>query len=548
MSNILFNPKSHAGPGHALEDADFEKWQLAAIVESSDDAIIGKRLDGTIVSWNKAAERLFGYRPEEAIGRSISMIVPPNSPNEFPRVLEKLSRGQHIHPYETARVRKDGSEIYVSLTLSPILDPDGNIVGASTIARDITDRIRIRQQAYIAELSQLALKGAGLDQLMAHAVEAVVRVVKVDFCGLWEASPDGRTLLLRAGSGWSEGEVGQASSPTESSSPSGLAFSGRSPVVVEDLGKDRRFANTGFLSDHGVTSSVSVAIPSGEKSFGVISAYTRRPRLFNRDETNFLQSIANILAAAIERKRAEEQISREKANLEKANLELDSFVYIASHDLRTPLRGISAFASFLKEEYGNQLDENGREYLDEIQRGALKMGDLIQDLLALSRMSRIKNPCERVPASGMVESALNRLTIDMHDYDADIEVQTDMPEIRCDRIKITEVFVNLLSNAVKFARKGVRTRVRVGYTDRGDSHEFWVSDNGIGIAPEYHQQIFDMFRRLHTDEEYEGTGAGLYIVKKIVENHGGTVRLESRPGAGSTFYFTLPKDPLSKRS
>ena len=236
--------------------------------------------------------------------------------------------------------------------------------------------------------------------------------------------------------------------------------------------------------------------------------------------------------------------TRQKKELREVNQELDSFVYTASHDLRAPLRGIASFASFLEEDYKGKLDDQGRDYLNEIRKGATKMSDLIDDLLTLSRISRIKNPYEVVDIKELLAGVLGRIKFDIEQNQAQVVVPENIPPVCCDRIKMAEVFLNLINNAIKFSSKipAQHPRVEVGYSSEGVFHRFSVKDNGIGIDPKYHKQIFGIFKRLHTDKEYEGTGAGLSIIKRVIDDHGGEIRIDSQVGAGATFYFTIPMD------
>jgi len=241
----------------------------------------------------------------------------------------------------------------------------------------------------------------------------------------------------------------------------------------------------------------------------------------------------------IERRKLEEQ----KSELKKANLELDSFVYTASHDLRAPLRGISSFAGFLGDEYGDKLDEEGKRYITKITNASHRLSDLIDDLLALSRISRIRNPFEEVHINNIIDSVKNRLEFDLEEYKVELKVQDNMPVIKCDRVKLEEVFLNLINNAIKFSSKEnkVNPKVQIGYNDIKDFHEFTVKDNGIGIDPQFHEQVFKIFTRLHKRDAYEGTGAGLSIVQRVVADHGGKIRIDSKEGEGATFIFTIPK-------
>ncbi len=236
--------------------------------------------------------------------------------------------------------------------------------------------------------------------------------------------------------------------------------------------------------------------------------------------------------------------TRQRKELKEVNQELDSFVYTASHDLRAPLRGIASFASFLEEDYADKLDDKGRDYIAEIKKGAGKMNDFIEDLLQLSRISRIKNPYEPVAMGQLVTDVLDRLKFDIESGKVAMTVQKDMPTVMCDRIKLTEVFYNLINNAIKFSSKDNtdNPKIVVGCVEEGPDYRFFVKDNGIGIDPKYHDQIFGIFKRLHTDKEYEGTGAGLSIIKRVIDDHQGRIWIDSVLGQGATFNFTIPKD------
>lgn len=246
--------------------------------------------------------------------------------------------------------------------------------------------------------------------------------------------------------------------------------------------------------------------------------------------------------AVVEQKK--DELEEQKKLLEKANQELDSFVYTASHDLRAPLRAISSFSSFLEEDYKDKIDAQGKDHLSEVRKGAERMSRLIDDLLKLSRISRIKNPYEDVNIQELINSVIERIKFDIEQYKVDLSIQKDIPTVRCDRIKMTEAFLNLINNAIKFSSKNNKEnpKVEIGYEDRNEFHQFFVKDNGIGIDPKYHKQIFGIFQRLHTEKEYEGTGAGLSIVERIIDGHGGKIWVESEVGKGATFYFTIPKD------
>ena len=224
------------------------------------------------------------------------------------------------------------------------------------------------------------------------------------------------------------------------------------------------------------------------------------------------------------------------------NKELDDFTYIVSHDLKEPLRGVKAFTKLLIEEYSGKVDKEGKEYLKTISESSSRMTNLIEDLLNLSRIGRTRNIEPDVDLNALLSDVKKNLAYSLEEKKVDLKVSENFPKVTCDRIRISEVFSNLISNAIKYSKKGVKPVIETGYSDKGDAYEFYVKDNGIGIEKQYHDKVFQIFQRLHAKgSEYEGTGAGLTIVKKIVENHGGKIWVESEAGEGSAFYFTLSK-------
>lgn len=219
--------------------------------------------------------------------------------------------------------------------------------------------------------------------------------------------------------------------------------------------------------------------------------------------------------------------------------ELDDFTYVVSHDLKEPLLGIGGFGKLLRERYEDKLDERGRHYLDVISSSVSKMKRLIDDLLELSRIAHRKRPYEEVDLNELLRGLRGELEFSLRARNAHLNI-LPLPSLRCEKIRIAQVFKNLIANSIKYNDKK-RPKIEIGCTDETDrDFRFYVKDNGVGISPEYHGKIFEIFQRLERNDS-EGTGAGLTIVKRIIEAHGGTVWVESEVGEGSTFYFTIPR-------
>jgi len=242
-----------------------------------------------------------------------------------------------------------------------------------------------------------------------------------------------------------------------------------------------------------------------------------------------------------------EEISRQKKDLEKLNQELDRFVHTISHDIVGPLTTIVGYGAYLEGHYAAQLDKKGQDCISGVRRGATRLNVLIKDMLELTRISRVKNPYTRTPIQEVINAALANCDFFVQRSSARIELGSAMPQIVCDRIKTTAIFSNLISNAIKFVATGVRPVVKISWRDALKEYEFTVEDNGIGISPEHYQDIFDIFKRLHTGDEYDGTGVGLAIVKAAVEDQGGRVHVESQVGRGTKFIFTIPKGLIAFR-
>jgi signal transduction histidine kinase len=242
-----------------------------------------------------------------------------------------------------------------------------------------------------------------------------------------------------------------------------------------------------------------------------------------------------------------EEISRQRQDLEKLNKELDRFVHTVSHDIAGPLTTIVGYAAYLETQYAPTLDQRGRDCVNGVRKGATRLNVLIKDMLELTKMTRVKSPYSRVSIQGAIDSAIANCDFMIKELSAKVEIEKKMPEIVCDRIKITAVFFNLISNALKFVKPNERPIIKISWNETPKEYEFYVKDNGIGIDPFHHQEIFNIFKRLNPADQYGGSGVGLSIVQAALEDHGGHVRVESNPAEGATFIFTIPKNLIAAK-
>ena len=248
----------------------------------------------------------------------------------------------------------------------------------------------------------------------------------------------------------------------------------------------------------------------------------------------------SIIRDITEQRRAAAALRTQKQLLESKVREMDDFIHVVSHDLKEPLRGIEAFAGFLAEDYGPLLDEEGRRYVQFLKSSAVRMKDLIHDLLSLASISRKAPALQQVDLNQILERVEQDLSYAIEQKRGRIVRKGPLPTLLCDPTQMGELFKNLLSNAVKF-NTSPAPEVEIGLQEKEGAFLFSIRDNGIGIDRRYQEKIFGLFERLHRQEEFEGTGAGLAICKKIVESYGGRIWVESEPNQGSTFFFTFPK-------
>ncbi len=287
-------------------------------------------------------------------------------------------------------------------------------------------------------------------------------------------------------------------------------------------------------------SMLAVPIKAEEKVIGIISIVASQPHLYNSNHLRLLESIANLTGVAIGKAMLYEDTLQKSAELENRNKELDDFTYVVSHDLKEPLISIEGYSKIVMKDYQDRLDAEGKEYLGAVVQSTARMKHLIDDLLTLSRLGRMSEAQETVSVRTIVDEILHDFQFSLRERKVLVRVQEHLPQVRYSSTRLAMVFRNLISNAMKFNDKPVPI-IDIGYDEDEQDFRFWVKDNGIGIEPQYFDRIFTIFQRLKRSEEYRGTGAGLTIVKKIIEREGGRIWLESEPGVGSTFYFTIKK-------
>jgi PAS domain S-box-containing protein len=535
--------------------------------------------DGRLRYASPAYERVWGRSAASVIANPQSFIesIHPEDRGRLEKSYrDLLAAGEFDEEFRV--VRPDGSVCWVWDRAYPVRGADGRILRFVGIAQDITGRklaeagleTQVARQRALAELGRSALEAEDLDQLLRRAAMLVLRVLSVEFSSVLELQPDGSSLLLRAGSGWGEKIVGRAEMAIGTGSQAGYTLLASGPVVVEDLRTELRFRASPILLDHGVVSGVSVVVGESHRPWGVLAAHSTARRSFNDDDVQFLETVASIVAAAVERRNAEEHIQRLNADLEilvsertaelgilnrelarrneelaKASRLKSEFLARMSHELRTPMNAIIGFSDLLAEQSEGALNDIYARYVMHIREGARHLLDLINDVLDLSKIEagRIELMQQTFPAAEALEEVLSVIMplAEIKKISIAAEISGELT-IHADRTRFKQILYNLLSNAVKFTPEGGGVAVdSVRETD--GAVRFSVSDNGIGIPPEEQEAIFDEFHQVGAaSSAKEGTGLGLAITRKLVELHGGKIWVESEAGKGSRFCFTVPPD------
>jgi PAS domain S-box-containing protein len=545
---------------------------LTAIIESADDAIISKDLSGVITSWNKGAERVFGYTANEVIGKHVTILIPDDLRHEEGTILAKLKNGERISHYETIRKTKNGELLDISLTISPIKGPDGTVVGASKIARDVTESRRaakeLREQKEIIEtiqgLGQLLSAELDLAKLVQAVTDAATELTGAQFGSFFYnvLNEKGASYMLYTLSGVPREAFAHFPMP-RATELFGPTFRGEGTIRIGEVTADPRYGKSspyhGMPPGHLPVNSY-LAVPVISRSGAVIGGLFfghSQSAVFSERHEKIVEGIAAQAAIAMDNARLYEAAQmgiRERENLlaseqearkqaETASRMKDDFLGLLSHELRTPLNAILGWTRMLST--GSLESDVFARAVDTIDRNAKLQARLIEDMLDVSRIisGKLRLDAQPVDLSSVINAAVDTLrpAADAKSIRVYTILDFGSGNVLGDSMRLQQVIWNMLSNAIKFTPRNGSIRVSLS---RINSHvEITVVDSGDGIDEDFLPHVFDRFRQADSgaSKKHGGLGLGLSIVRHLVELHGGTVEAANREDTGgAVFTVKLP--------
>jgi PAS domain S-box-containing protein len=536
-----------------------ERARLAAIVASSDDAIISRDLEGRVTSWNGGAERLLGFSAEQMVGQRMDLVLPPERCADDTERLQRLRQGQRLTPMETELRHSTGFRVPVLVSLAQIHDDRGHPLGTSLIARDISERKRAERALYKRMRQLDVLSEAGQALIMAepdappmqHEVFDRVRLVVGGEIYLnYESGNEPETLRLVSSYGLSEPTRAALAVVSMSDSLCGLAALRRTPLIVESV-QDSTLAEARALQAEGVRSYAGFPLLTHGEVHGVTAFASTTQDRFREGDLQVMQTVCDQVSAMLERGRLLDELHAREYSLRMADRRKDDFIATLAHELRNPLAPIRNAVGILRR--SSMPDPQLAWCRDVIERQVLQMTRLLEDLLDVSRVTRNKIELrrERIELRQVIDEAIEttRPLIDAQRHQLTVSIVDEPIVLYGDLTRLTQVIGNLLNNAAKYTDTGGQIELVV--RRESDMVSISVRDNGIGIEPHQVARAFDMFAQLKPALERSrgGLGIGLSLSRGLIELHGGSIEAKSGgSGQGSEFIVRLPIVHLSAES
>ncbi len=522
--------------------------RLRVIIETAHDAFVATDVRGRIIGWNAQAESMFGWTTVEALGAELApLLLPARYHATFESGLKMfLTTGEA--PLLNKRIEfsakcRDGRELPIEAKVWSVRDGDSHRFNA--FVHDISAHRRDEQRVAIQVGVTTALAESESAQVaISNVLGSIGENLDWDAGFFWRLDTDGK--LLRCVESWNTPEIdlsGYVTASRQRVFSRGTGLPGRvwasgEPAWIPDVLREAGFHRGLTAAKAGLHAAFAFPIFLGEELLGVMEFFSTEIRPSDEHVLQTMYTAGRQIGQFIKRKEIEEELVRKSAELARSNRELEQFATIASHDLQEPLRKISSYVQLLKERLSGHLDEETGRHFSYVIDAAERMRMLIRDLLVYSHASRAELAFEPTNIAAVMSDTLSRLENAIRETGAFVTYDP-LPTVMANGTQINQLLQNLIENAVKY-RSQRPPRVHVSARQQNQEWVFSVADNGIGIDLQYAERIFIMFQRLHTREEYPGTGIGLAICKKIVERHGGRIWVESEPDKGSTFFFTLP--------
>ena len=524
-----------------------------SLIEASLDPLATIGPDGKITDVSTATEQVTGYSRGELIGRDFSDYF--TEPEKARAGYEQVFRDGIVRDYALEIRHRDGHVTPVLYNASVYRDEEGSVIGVFAAARDVTARKRAEDLAR-RSARELAVRNRIADvfltvpdeEMYANVLAIILEVMESKF-GVFGYIDEHGALIVptMTRTVWDKCQVPDKRFvfPREiwgcSSWP--RAIRQRQTIC---LNEPSALTPEGHIT---ITRHISLPLIHQNEVVGLIQIANKETD-YTEEDIALLEAIgraiAPVLDARLKRERQEERLKRLLADLERSNRELEQFAYVASHDLQEPLRMVASFTQLLGERYKGKLDQDADDFIRYAVDGANHLQALINDLLSYSRVSTRGKAFEPTDCETVLARVHANLLAMIEETGA-ILVHDPLPTVVADETQMVQLFQNLVHNAIKF-RRDEAPRIHVAAHREGDEWVFSVRDNGIGIDAQYFDRIFAIFQRLHGKEEYPGTGIGLAVCKRIIERHGGRIWVESQPGKGSVFYFTLPTKPMTEKT
>lgn len=540
-----------------------------------ENASIGKALtavDGRFLKVNKALYRMLGYEMGELASAEFSSISHPDDIAISMEILQSLANGENQScQFEKRYIHKDGHIVYVSINTIMVRDTENNPLYMITDIIDITeqhnnakniDRLN-RVYSVLSGINEVIVRTKNINDLFSEACRIAVESGKLRMAWIGVVDDRRENVIPVASSGFVDGYLDTVKITLDPASrgqgPTGTCVREKKYVTCDDFKTDPRMEPwRDEALKRGYRSSIAIPLHRENTIVGSLALYSGEPDFFKEEEIRLLLSLADDISFAIEfleqerlRKEAENEVLRlnveleqrvieRTSQLESANEQMEAFIYSVSHDLRAPLRAIDGFSQIVSDEYRDKLDDEGRRYLATIRRNTQFMGELINGLLDLSRVGRATLKPSLIDMGDMAKQVYNDLSDVYGQRKISFETRPCMAAW-VDSVLIHLVLQNLISNAIKFTKPKADARIVFDCIENKKENIYFIKDNGVGFDMQHINKLFGVFRRLHSSEEFEGTGIGLALVKRIINMHGGRVWAEGKINEGATFYFTLPK-------